>query len=197
MKGVSSREPARLRILYYLAAVSSIVYGILLLAVLILPIYLVKGVLNGLVAFSYYRIVYYNATLSVYELERTRYLAIPMVFYAIFETVAGANLFVALREGEEYVLQLRVCFAGGLAGVVTSAIFLGVYNHLFATALKSLVVSLDYTSSAGLVILGSSDLVSLPYTSLLLNTFLHLLLSSTALLSSSIGLYAYYRRQAG
>jgi len=183
------------RLALYASGLSTLGYGLLLILTLTLPLYYVTGVLEGLVAFSYYRVTYYGTLISVDELDRSSYMAIPLIISAVYMAVSGVNLLTTLMEKEEYYTPLRLCFTGGLVAVVASSVFMGVYTYYFEKAVSSLEVNLNQATSAGILILGGSKLNPLPYTWLLLNPMLQLATGLIVLLSSAVALYLHHTPQ--
>ncbi|MCI4462495.1 MAG: hypothetical protein JHC12_06065 [Thermogladius sp.] len=183
------------RLALYASSLSTLVYGLLLILTLTLPLYYVTGVLEGIVAFSYYRITYYGSLIAVDELDRSSYMAIPLIISAIYMAVSSVNLLTALIEREDYYTPLRLCFTGGLVAVVASSVFMGVYSYYFERAVSSLEVNLNQATSAGILILGGSKLNPLPYTMLLLNPMVHLATGLIPLLSTTVALYLHHTRQ--
>ncbi len=187
-------EGERYKKVHYVTGLLTLFYGVYMVLALVLPLYRVYGVLDGLVAFSYYRVTYYGAPVTVDELDRTSYMAAPLVLFTVYMVFSGANLLLALLEGEDYTVQLRLCFTGGLVGAVSSAVFLGLYSYFFTRAVSTLSFSLDHVTSAGRLILGSSNVQQFPYTGLLLNPLVHLVLALATLLSSTLSILLHTGR---
>jgi len=183
------------RLALYASGLSTLAYGLLLILTLTLPLYYVTGVLEGIVAFSYYRVTYYGSLIAVDELDRSSYIAIALIISAIYMAVSSVNLLTALIEREDYYTPLRLCFTGGLVALVSSSVFMGVYTYYFERAVSSLEVNLNQATSAGILIIGGSKFNPLPYTWLLLNPMLQLATGLIALLSSAVALYLHHTRQ--
>ena len=83
-------------------------------------------------------------------------------------------------------LPLRLCFSGGLAGLVVGGIVLGLSAHYLNRAVSSLAVNLSHSTTAGLLILGSSAVISMWYTPLLANPLAFLSLSASTVAISAL-----------
>jgi len=170
------------------AAMTSLALAAWLLLMLILPLYHIEGPVEGLVSFAYYGLEYYGVPLYVYELDVVRSFSAPTAVYAAYEAFSGLYLLKAVRRRKDVELPLRLCFSGGLAGVVVGGIILGLYAYYFSRALSSLAVSLSHSTTAGLIILGSSTVRPTWYTPLLANPLAILFLSALASATSALAL---------
>ncbi|MGC9012716.1 hypothetical protein [Thermogladius sp.] len=70
-------EEERYKKVHYVTGFPTLFYGVYMVLALVLPLYRVYGVLDGLVAFSHYRVTYYGTPITVDELDRTSYMAAP------------------------------------------------------------------------------------------------------------------------
>ena len=151
-----------------------------------MPLYVVEGPIEGVVSFAYYRLKYFGEPLEVYEFEVVKCFSAPIAIYVAYEALSGLYLIKSIRGKGGARLPLRLCFSGGLAGLVVGGIVLGLSAHYLNRAVSSLFVNLSHSTTAGLLILGSSAVVSMWYTPLLANPLAFLSLSASTVAISAL-----------
>lgn len=65
---------------------------------LLLPLYVVEGPIEGVVSFAYYRLKYFGEPLEVYEFEVVKCFSAPIAIYAAYEALSGLYLIKSIRE---------------------------------------------------------------------------------------------------
>jgi len=149
--------------LHLFTGVFSIVVGLFNLVILLLPIYRLEGVVDGVIAFTWYRLNYYGQPFSVPSFDSVSILTLPFLmisFYLIF--VGFYHVFVLLR-GKSLLLSCELLLGGGLSVLSMISLPLALFN-VISHEVGTLEVNFNGYTSAGYVHLGESELYAEPIT---------------------------------
>ena len=154
------------------SALALIVFGSLLLASLTMPIYVLRGVGSGYIAFTSYRVELFNESIHVSLLEKVKAFSYPLLIQAIYTVFSGAMLLLnpgRIRREVVYGLALSASVAGYIASAAVAYMGTAVES-----AVSELPKSFRFVSSAGVIDFG--DLIAE-------KTFVASLLSPLALIA--------------
>ncbi|PNV81008.1 MAG: hypothetical protein C0179_04860 [Fervidicoccus sp.] len=190
-------SPESLRIWRLLAGVSLDLYGILLLLSLVLPIYELKGPIEGSISLLRYNVYLYGTPIHVDALDRASLLSIPLLAVALASLILGSLLILQSFKRESKPILMRISFALSLAFPSVSALAYLSRLVLVGEAMREIPSDLGSVTSAGILITSPVQIFqgpALPLLSPLLSIFPPVIVMSLTAVSAYLNVYSFLEK---
>jgi len=186
-------SPEAKRIFSALSGIALILYGILLLLSLILPIYELKGPIEGKISLFHSSLSLYGSPISIDALSRASLLSIPLTAIASSSLILGVAVITASARRISFPVLHRTAFSLSLSFPSSSALAYLSKLVLVGEAMREIPLNLGGVTSAGTIIMppvqvasGSSFALLTP----LLSIFPPVLAMALASVSAYLNAYA-------
>jgi len=161
----------------FIAGCFAIVYSLTILLVLIIPLYILDGVLKGFIAFSFYQLKIGDTLVRIPELEKAVSLSIPITLNSLFLLVLGLNSVTYWVYRRHNPLLARLMFPTSLASIFSTTFFYMTHIVYIGRVVESLIGEYVETNSAGILILGRISMEIPPLANIVLSPIPLLFLS--------------------
>ena len=149
------------RFIWLITLLTAVLYGLYLVYIVINPIYVLRGVINGKIAIAWYELEMNGEKLDLPTLDTVRILGFPLYTLGFFSITVGiVGIYVVLRKPSFTQVIMEMNLATSLGGLIYSALAvqLGRLVNLEASHLK---IDLAYVNNAGLVNFGRTHVYKL------------------------------------
>jgi len=177
------------RVLYIATAIVLAIFGIFLLYLLSIPLYIFRGVVDGYIALSSYSLRYYGERIYLSSLDSVRILSLPLYILSIsmILTAIYSSTALALRKDRHIYTASEIMLGISLAHIAITPLVIGMLRIIDSEARGLRTTNIFYTS-AGLVNFGSTEMrvnsSVLSYT-----TPLHIIIYASIIVVLSIATY--------
>lgn len=148
-----------------------ILYGILISLSLLLPVYKLKGPIEGEISLLHYNLFLYGSPISIDALNRASALSIAILIVAILSLLMGLHTVISSVKRYPSQLMQRITFSLSLSFPSASAFSYLSKLILVGEALRELPTNLGSVTSAGILIIPPVQVES-GFASLLLTPFI-------------------------
>jgi len=186
-------SPEAKRIFSALSGIALILYGVLLLLSLILPIYELKGPIEGKISLLRSSLSLYGSPISIDALGRASLLSIPLTAIAASSLILGIAVIAASARRISSPVLHRAAFSLSLSFPSSSALAYLSRLVLVGEAMREIPLNLGGVTSAGTIIMPPVQVASGPSLALLtpfLSIFPPVLSMALASVSAYLNAYA-------
>lgn len=172
----------------------TIFYSLTILLLLIIPLYIVDGVVKGFIAFSFYQLKMGDTRIRMPELEKAISLSAPIILNSLSLLVLGLNSVTYWVYRRHNPLLARLMFPASLASIFSTIFSYMTHTVYIGRVVESLVGEYVETNSAGILILGSVTIEASPLVSIMLSPLPLLILSILNAIFSTMWVLQVYSR---
>ncbi len=172
----------------------TIFYSLTILLLLIIPLYIVDGVVKGFIAFSFYQLKMGDTRIRMPELEKAISLSAPMILNSLSLLVLGLNSVTYWVYRRHNPLLARLMFPISLASIFSTIFSYMTHTVYIGRVVESLAGEYVETNSAGILILGSVTIEASPLVSIMLSPLPLLILSILNAIFSTMWVLQVYSR---
>jgi len=186
-------SPEAKRIFSALSGIALILYGILLLLSLILPIYELKGPIEGKISLLHSSLSLYGSPISIDALSRASLLSVPLIAIASSSLILGVAVITASARRASPPVLHRAAFSLSLSFPSSSALAYLSKLVLVGEAMREIPLNLGGVTSAGTIIMPPVQVASgssLALLTPLLSIFPPILAMALASVSAYLNAYA-------
>ncbi|WP_448577919.1 hypothetical protein [Thermosphaera sp.] len=172
----------------------TIFYSLTILLLLIIPLYIVDGVVKGFIAFSFYQLKMGDTRIRMPELEKAISLSAPIILNSLSLLVLGLNSVTYWVYRRHNPLLARLMFPASLASIFSTIFSYMTHTVYIGRVVESLAGEYVETNSAGILILGSVTIEASPLVSIMLSPLPLLILSILNAIFSTMWVLQVYSR---